>query len=102
MVVWKIHIDEEGRTTPVLDLLTKVPEQGNVIHSRLFLSFPVGRLSPFLTNISSGTTEIDLADPNQAHTSPFSKRQSFASCIIYKALQKRVSSSSREQVTCFL
>ncbi|XP_063204181.1 centromere protein P isoform X1 [Chroicocephalus ridibundus] len=27
MVVWKIHIDEEGRTTPVLDLLTKVPEQ---------------------------------------------------------------------------
>nr|XP_005025684.3 centromere protein P [Anas platyrhynchos]XP_012960637.3 centromere protein P [Anas platyrhynchos]XP_027323471.2 centromere protein P [Anas platyrhynchos] len=27
MIVWKIHIDEEGRTTPVLDLLTKVPEQ---------------------------------------------------------------------------
>uniref|UniRef100_A0A8D0FLZ5 Centromere protein P n=1 Tax=Strix occidentalis caurina TaxID=311401 RepID=A0A8D0FLZ5_STROC len=27
MVVWKIHIDEEGRTTPLLDLLTKVPEQ---------------------------------------------------------------------------
>ncbi|XP_064012457.1 centromere protein P isoform X1 [Pogoniulus pusillus] len=27
MVVWKIHLDEEGRTTPVLDLLTKVPEQ---------------------------------------------------------------------------
>ncbi|KAM6344372.1 centromere protein P isoform 2-T4 [Alca torda] len=26
-VVWKIHIDEEGRTTPVLDLLTKVPER---------------------------------------------------------------------------
>uniref|UniRef100_A0A8B9GF44 Centromere protein P n=1 Tax=Amazona collaria TaxID=241587 RepID=A0A8B9GF44_9PSIT len=27
MVVWKIHIDEEGRTTPVLDLLTKVSKQ---------------------------------------------------------------------------
>ncbi|XP_009944675.1 PREDICTED: centromere protein P [Leptosomus discolor] len=27
MIVWKIHIDEEGRTTPLLDLLTKVPEQ---------------------------------------------------------------------------
>ncbi|XP_014808996.1 PREDICTED: centromere protein P isoform X2 [Calidris pugnax] len=27
VVVWKIGIDEEGRTTPVLDLLTKVPEQ---------------------------------------------------------------------------
>ncbi|KAM8995064.1 centromere protein P isoform 4-T6 [Ara ararauna] len=27
MIVWKIHIDEEGRTTPVLDLLTKVPKQ---------------------------------------------------------------------------
>ncbi|XP_054243203.1 centromere protein P [Indicator indicator] len=27
MVVWKIHLDEEGRTTPVLDLLTKVPQQ---------------------------------------------------------------------------
>ncbi|XP_010156796.1 PREDICTED: centromere protein P-like [Eurypyga helias] len=27
MIVWKIHIDEEGRITPVLDLLTKVPEQ---------------------------------------------------------------------------
>ncbi|KAM9276860.1 centromere protein P [Morus bassanus] len=27
LIVWKIHIDEEGRTTPVLDLLTKVPEQ---------------------------------------------------------------------------
>ncbi|XP_027742257.1 centromere protein P [Empidonax traillii] len=27
MVVWKIHLDEEGTTTPVLDLLTKVPEQ---------------------------------------------------------------------------
>ncbi|XP_009879568.1 PREDICTED: centromere protein P [Charadrius vociferus] len=27
MIVWKIHIDGEGRTTPVLDLLTKVPEQ---------------------------------------------------------------------------
>ncbi|XP_026713539.1 centromere protein P isoform X1 [Athene cunicularia] len=27
MVVWKIHIDEEGRITPLLDLLTKVPEQ---------------------------------------------------------------------------
>uniref|UniRef100_A0A8C3KQL1 Centromere protein P n=1 Tax=Calidris pygmaea TaxID=425635 RepID=A0A8C3KQL1_9CHAR len=31
VVVWKIRIDEEGRTTPVLDLLTKVPEQGNAI-----------------------------------------------------------------------
>ncbi|XP_008945438.1 PREDICTED: centromere protein P [Merops nubicus] len=28
MIVWKIHLDE-GRTTPVLDLLTKVPEQGS-------------------------------------------------------------------------
>nr|XP_009686399.1 PREDICTED: centromere protein P [Struthio camelus australis]XP_009686401.1 PREDICTED: centromere protein P [Struthio camelus australis]XP_009686402.1 PREDICTED: centromere protein P [Struthio camelus australis] len=27
MIVWKIHIDEEGRAAPVLDLLTKVPEQ---------------------------------------------------------------------------
>ncbi|KAM6062168.1 centromere protein P isoform 2-T2 [Chlamydotis macqueenii] len=27
MILWKIHIDEEGRTTPILDLLTKVPEQ---------------------------------------------------------------------------
>ncbi|NXU59600.1 CENPP protein, partial [Turnix velox] len=27
MVVWKIRLDEEGRTTPILDLLTKVPEQ---------------------------------------------------------------------------
>ncbi|XP_074952667.1 centromere protein P isoform X1 [Phalacrocorax aristotelis] len=27
LIVWKIHIDEEGRTLPVLDLLTKVPEQ---------------------------------------------------------------------------
>ncbi|XP_057259170.1 centromere protein P isoform X2 [Pezoporus wallicus] len=27
MIVWKIHIDEEGRSTPVLDLLTKVPKQ---------------------------------------------------------------------------
>ncbi|NWV75106.1 CENPP protein, partial [Dasyornis broadbenti] len=27
MIVWKIHLDEEGITTPVLDLLTKVPEQ---------------------------------------------------------------------------
>nr|XP_025971758.1 centromere protein P [Dromaius novaehollandiae] len=27
MIVWKIHVDEDGRITPVLDLLTKVPEQ---------------------------------------------------------------------------
>ncbi|XP_009995215.1 PREDICTED: centromere protein P [Chaetura pelagica] len=27
VIVWKIHMDQEGRTTPVLDLLTKVPEQ---------------------------------------------------------------------------
>ncbi|XP_068276010.1 centromere protein P [Nyctibius grandis] len=27
LIVWKIHIDEEGRTTPILDLLTKVPQQ---------------------------------------------------------------------------
>lgn len=27
MIVWKIHLDEEGTTTPVLDLLPKVPEQ---------------------------------------------------------------------------
>ncbi|XP_027496396.1 centromere protein P [Corapipo altera] len=27
MIVWKIHLDEEGTATPVLDLLTKVPEQ---------------------------------------------------------------------------
>ncbi|XP_065543143.1 centromere protein P isoform X1 [Lathamus discolor] len=26
MIVWKIHIDEEGKPTPVLDLLTKVPK----------------------------------------------------------------------------
>ncbi|XP_027668753.1 centromere protein P isoform X1 [Falco cherrug] len=28
MIVWKIHMDEEGVTIPVLDLLTKVPEKG--------------------------------------------------------------------------
>ncbi|KAF4803467.1 hypothetical protein TURU_016782 [Turdus rufiventris] len=27
MIVWKIHLDEEGTTVPVLDLLPKVPEQ---------------------------------------------------------------------------
>ncbi|NWZ33630.1 CENPP protein, partial [Brachypodius atriceps] len=27
MIVWKIHLDEEGTTTPVLDLLPKIPEQ---------------------------------------------------------------------------
>lgn len=27
MIVWKMHIDEEGTTTPVLDLLPKVPQQ---------------------------------------------------------------------------
>ncbi|NWR79289.1 CENPP protein, partial [Centropus unirufus] len=27
LIVWKLHLDEDGRTTPVLDLLTKVPEQ---------------------------------------------------------------------------
>ncbi|XP_033921820.1 centromere protein P isoform X2 [Melopsittacus undulatus] len=27
MIVWKIHINEKGKTTPVLDLLTKVPKQ---------------------------------------------------------------------------
>uniref|UniRef100_A0A8C9EXC8 Centromere protein P n=1 Tax=Pavo cristatus TaxID=9049 RepID=A0A8C9EXC8_PAVCR len=27
MVVWKMHINEEGTTTPVLDLLPKVAEQ---------------------------------------------------------------------------
>ncbi|NWR03759.1 CENPP protein, partial [Paradoxornis webbianus] len=27
MIVWKIHLDEEGIITPVLDLLPKVPEQ---------------------------------------------------------------------------
>uniref|UniRef100_A0A8C3PZ02 Centromere protein P n=1 Tax=Chrysolophus pictus TaxID=9089 RepID=A0A8C3PZ02_CHRPC len=27
MIVWKVHINEEGTTTPVLDLLPKVPEQ---------------------------------------------------------------------------
>lgn len=41
MIVWKIHLDEEGRTTPVLDLLTKVPEQGNIIHSGPFQTEPV-------------------------------------------------------------
>lgn len=34
MIVWKIHLDEEGTTTPVLDLLPKIPEQGNLSHSR--------------------------------------------------------------------
>ncbi|NXH27875.1 CENPP protein, partial [Myiagra hebetior] len=27
MIVWKIHLDEGGTTTPILDLLPKVPEQ---------------------------------------------------------------------------
>lgn len=27
MIVWKMHIDDEGTTTPVLDLLPKVPQQ---------------------------------------------------------------------------
>ncbi|NXO36611.1 CENPP protein, partial [Locustella ochotensis] len=27
IIVWKIHLDEEGTTTPVLDLLPKIPEQ---------------------------------------------------------------------------
>ncbi|XP_065605932.1 centromere protein P [Cyrtonyx montezumae] len=27
MIVWKIHISEEGEVTPVLDLLPKIPEQ---------------------------------------------------------------------------
>ncbi|NWU43449.1 CENPP protein, partial [Hylia prasina] len=27
MIVWKIHLDEEGTTTPVLDLLPKIPKQ---------------------------------------------------------------------------
>lgn len=27
IIVWKMHFSEEGRTTPVLDLLPKVPEQ---------------------------------------------------------------------------
>lgn len=30
MIVWKMHIDDEGTTTPVLDLLPKVPQQGNI------------------------------------------------------------------------
>ncbi|KAM7170479.1 centromere protein P isoform 1-T1 [Macrochelys suwanniensis] len=29
MIVWKIYVDEEGRVTPVLDLLPRIP-QGNV------------------------------------------------------------------------
>ncbi|XP_061864292.1 centromere protein P isoform X1 [Colius striatus] len=33
IVVWRIRISEEGRTTPILDLLTKVPEQ--VLEQRL-------------------------------------------------------------------
>lgn len=37
MIVWKIHLDEEGTTTPVLDLLPKVPEQGNLSHFRPWL-----------------------------------------------------------------
>lgn len=34
MIVWKIHLDEEGTTVPVLDLLPKVPEQGKLSHFR--------------------------------------------------------------------
>ncbi|XP_039932029.1 centromere protein P [Hirundo rustica] len=33
MIVWKIHLDEEGTTTPVLDLLPKIPEQ--VVEQRM-------------------------------------------------------------------
>lgn len=70
MIVWKIHIDEEGRTTPVLDLLTKVPEQGNVIHSRDFLSrTPV----PFFaqhTSLSLDKKEIHLCRAQPGKQSP--------------------------------
>uniref|UniRef100_A0A8C3R9I3 Centromere protein P n=1 Tax=Cyanoderma ruficeps TaxID=181631 RepID=A0A8C3R9I3_9PASS len=40
MIVWKIHFDEEGTTTPVLDLLPKVPEQ--VMEQRMTTVSPPG------------------------------------------------------------
>lgn len=86
MVVWKIHLDEEGRTTPVLDLLTKVPEQGNVIHSRAsFWAFNYSACPAFLAAL--GKMEIHLAEPNQGNKSQFSKQLSITSCITEKGLQ---------------
>lgn len=86
MIVWKIHLDEEGRTTPVLDLLTKVPEQGNVIYSRApFWAFKYNACPTFLATL--GKAEIHLAEPNQANKCQFSKQLSVTSCITEKGLQ---------------
>lgn len=40
MIVWKIHLDQEGTTTPVLDLLPKVPEQALKQRRRSVESLP--------------------------------------------------------------
>ncbi|NWX58429.1 CENPP protein, partial [Promerops cafer] len=42
MIVWKIHLDEEGITTPVLDLLPKIPEQVLEQRMRSVESIPGG------------------------------------------------------------
>lgn len=44
MIVWRIQIDEEGKVSPKLDLLTKVPQRGRALGvdvlSRGLLSMP--------------------------------------------------------------
>ncbi|XP_014107061.1 PREDICTED: centromere protein P [Pseudopodoces humilis] len=41
MIVWKIHLDKEGTTTPVLDLLPKAPKQ--VLEQRMSVESIPGR-----------------------------------------------------------
>lgn len=50
MIVWKMLISEEGTTTPVLDLLPKVPEQGNTAPCRgHFWAFKNATLHPLFS-----------------------------------------------------
>ncbi|XP_023791349.1 centromere protein P-like [Cyanistes caeruleus] len=41
VIVWKIHLDKEGTTTPVLDLLPKAPKQ--VLEQRMSVESIPGR-----------------------------------------------------------